>query len=203
MNGRNILNLTALVPGVVPQGTTDGNAITGKNIFAAGNYQIGGGMANQGAVYYDGVPANSALGNLVNMVPSPDAIAEFRVQTNSNNAEFGRYSGGVINISSRSGTNQFHGSAYEYFRNDVLNATNFFANANNTGKPRIQAEPVRSHRRRAHQEEQDLFLRRMGSVSRPRGIAVTSRPCRFRKCITETSRTSGTLPMPLSRFTIL
>jgi hypothetical protein len=135
VNGRNILNLTALVPGVVPQGTTEGNAITGKNIFAAGNYQIGGGMANQGAVYYDGVPANSVLGNLVNMVPSPDAIAEFRVQTNSNNSEFGRYSGGVINISSRSGTNQFHGSAYEYFRNDKLNATNFFANANNTGKP--------------------------------------------------------------------
>uniref|UniRef100_Q026X8 Cna B domain protein n=1 Tax=Solibacter usitatus (strain Ellin6076) TaxID=234267 RepID=Q026X8_SOLUE len=135
VNGRNILNLTALVPGVVPQGTTDGNAITGKNIFAAGNYQIGGGAANQGAVYYDGVPANSALGNLVNMVPSPDAIAEFRVQTNSNNAEFGRYAGGVVNISSRSGSNQYHGSAYEYFRNDVLNATNFFANANNTGKP--------------------------------------------------------------------
>jgi len=68
-------------------------------------------------------------------LPSPDAIAEFRVQTNSNNSEFGRYSGGVINISSRSGTNAFHGSAYEYFRNDKLNATNFFANANNTGKP--------------------------------------------------------------------
>jgi len=116
VNGRNILNLTALVPGVVPQGTTDGNAITGKNIFAAGNYQIGGGAANQGAVYYDGVPANSALGNLVNMVPSPDAIAEFRVQTNSNSAEFGRYAGGVINISSRSGSNQMHGAAYEYFR---------------------------------------------------------------------------------------
>ena len=68
MNGRNIMNLTALVPGVVAQGSTEGNALTGKNIFAAGNYQIGGGFANQGAVYYDGVPANSALGNLVNMV---------------------------------------------------------------------------------------------------------------------------------------
>jgi hypothetical protein len=134
VNGRNIMNLTALVPGVVAQGTTDGNAITGKNIFAAGNYQIGGGFANQGAVYYDGVPANSALGNLVNMVPSPDAIAEFRVQTNSNSAEFGRYSGGIINISSKSGTNEFHGSAYEFFRNTVLNANNFFANANKTGK---------------------------------------------------------------------
>ena len=134
LNGRNILNLTALVPGVVPQGTTDGNAITGKNIFAAGNYQIGGGMANQGAVYYDGVPANSALGNLVNMVPSPDAISEFRVQTNSNSAEFGRYSGGVINISSRSGSNDFHGAAYEYFRNTVLNANSFFANSSGVGK---------------------------------------------------------------------
>ena len=134
VNGRNIMNLTALVPGVEAQGTTSGNAITGKNIFAAGNYQIGGGMANQGATYYDGVPANSALGNLVNMVPSPDAVSEFRVQTNSNSAEFGRYSGGVINISSKSGTNEFHGSAYEYFRNTDLNANNFFANATRLGK---------------------------------------------------------------------
>lgn len=134
VNGRNIMNLTALVPGVVPQGSTDGNAITGKNIFAAGNYQIGGGFANQGAVYYDGVPANSALGNMVNMVPSPDAVAEFRVQTNSNSSEFGRYSGGVVNISSKSGSNEYHGSAYEYFRNTVLNANSFFANAGGIGK---------------------------------------------------------------------
>jgi hypothetical protein len=134
VNGRNIMNLTALVPGVVPQGTTSGNALTGKNIFAAGNYQIGGGMANQGAVYYDGVPANSALGNLVNMAPSPDAVSEFRVQTNSNSAEYGRYSGGVINISSKSGTNEFHGAAYEYFRNTDLNANLFFSNATGQGK---------------------------------------------------------------------
>lgn len=134
VNGRNIMNLTALVPGVVAQGSTEGNALTGKNIFAAGNYQIGGGFANQGAVYYDGVPANSALGNLVNMVPSPDAVAEFRVQTNSNSSEYGRYSGGIINLSSKSGNNEFHGSAYEYFRNTVLNANSFFANATGTGK---------------------------------------------------------------------
>jgi hypothetical protein len=134
VNGRNLMNLTALVPGVVAQGSTTGNALTGKNIFAAGNYQIGGGFANQGAVYYDGVPANSALGNLVNMVPSPEAVAEFRVQTNSNNSEYGRYSGGIINLSSKSGTNEFHGSAYEFFRNTVLNANSFFANANRTGK---------------------------------------------------------------------
>jgi len=135
VNGRNILNLAALVPGVVPQGTTDGNALTGKNVFAAGNYQIGGGIANQSATYYDGVPANAGVGNLTVMVPSPDAISEFRVQTNSNSAEFGRYAGGVVNVTSKSGTNQFHGSAYEFFRNKVLNANTFFANANGTGKP--------------------------------------------------------------------
>ena len=135
VNGRNILNLAAMVPGVVPQGTTDGNALTGKNVFAAGNYQIGGGIANQSATYYDGVPANAGVGNLTVMVPSPDAISEFRVQTNSNSAEFGRYAGGVVNLTSKSGTNQFHGSAYEFFRNKVLNANTFFANANGTGKP--------------------------------------------------------------------
>jgi hypothetical protein len=135
VNGRNILNLAALVPGVVPQGTTDGNALTGKNVFAAGNYQIGGGIANQSATYYDGVPANAGVGNLTVMVPSPDAISEFRVQTNSNSAEFGRYAGGVINVTSKSGTNEFHGSAYEFFRNKVLNANTFFANANGVGKP--------------------------------------------------------------------
>lgn len=134
VNGRNIMNLTEVVPGVVPQGTTSGDAVTGKNIFAAGNYQIGGGAANQSATYYDGVPANSALGNLVNMVPSPDAVSEFRVQTNSNGAEYGRYAGGVVNISSKSGTNEYHGAAYEYFRNTDLNANLFFNNAQGQGK---------------------------------------------------------------------
>ena len=135
VNGRNLLNLVALVPGVVPQGSTEGNALTGKNVFAAGNYQIGGGIANQSATYFDGVPANAGVGNLTVLVPSPDVVSEFRVQTNSNTAEFGRYAGGVINIASKSGSNQFHGSVYEYFRNRVLNANTFYANANNTGKP--------------------------------------------------------------------
>jgi len=135
VNGRNILNLIALVPGVVPQGSTEGNALTGKNVFAAGNYQIGGGIANQSATYFDGVPANAGVGNLTVLVPSPDAVSEFRVQTNSNSAEFGRYAGGVVNVASRSGSNGFHGSLYEFLRNKALNANTFFANANGTGKP--------------------------------------------------------------------
>ncbi len=135
VSGRNLLNLVALVPGVVPQGSTEGNALTGKNVFAAGNYQIGGGIANQSATYFDGVPANAGVGNLTVLVPSPDVVSEFRVQTSSNSAEFGRYAGGVVNIASKSGTNQYHGAVYEYVRNRALNANNFFSNANNTGKP--------------------------------------------------------------------
>jgi hypothetical protein len=133
LNGRNVLNLVSLAPGVVPQGSSDGN-LTGKNVFAAGNYQIGGGTANQAASYYDGVPVNITYGNITALVPSQDAVSEFRVQSSNNTAEYGRYTGGVINLASKSGTNQFHGSAYEFLRNRSLNAANFFANKTGAGK---------------------------------------------------------------------
>ena len=143
VNGRNILNLTALVPGVVPQGTTDGNAITGKNIFAAGNYQIGGGMANQGAVYYDGVPANSVLGNLVNMVPSPDAIAEFRVQTNSNN-RIRPLPAGHQHLPDRAPISFMEARTST---STPTNSTRLISRQCEQPASRIQAESVRSHRR--------------------------------------------------------
>src|SRR6266567_5381300 len=87
LNGRNVLNLVALAPGVVPQGSSEGS-LTGKNVFAAGNFQVGGGTANQSASYFDGVPVqDSAYGNIVVLTPSPDSVAEFKVQTNSSSAE--------------------------------------------------------------------------------------------------------------------
>src|SRR5579864_7022811 len=133
LNGRNVLNLAELVPGVVPQGLADGNP-TGKNVFAAGNYQIGGGTANQSASFFDGAPMNITYGNIMAMNPTQDAVEEFRVQTNNNTAEYGRYTGGVINLTSKSGTNSLHGSAYEFLRNRALNAASFFANASRSGK---------------------------------------------------------------------
>ena len=134
LNGRNVLNLINYAPGVVPQGSSEGS-LTGKNVFAAGNYQIGGGTANQSATYYDGVAVNIPYGNLIALVPSQDSVAEFRVQTSSLSAEFGRYTGGVINLASKGGSNEFHGSAYEFLRNKVLNAGTFFGNATGAGKP--------------------------------------------------------------------
>ena len=133
LNGRNVMNLAANVAGVVPQGGAMGSA-TGKNVFAPGNYQIGGGTANQGASYYDGVPVNITYGNITALVPSQDAVSEFRVQSSNNTAEYGRYTGGVINLASKAGSNVIHGSAYEFLRNRALNAANFFANKAGAGK---------------------------------------------------------------------
>ena len=133
LNGRNVLALVALVPGVVPQGASNTN-LSGQNVFAAGNFQIGGGNANQGSVLVDGVSTNTSYGNAVELVMDQDSIQEFNVQTHNNTAEFGMYTGGVINMSTKSGTNAFHGDAYEYLRNTVLNANSFFAKRNNSGK---------------------------------------------------------------------
>ncbi|MBO0720901.1 MAG: carboxypeptidase regulatory-like domain-containing protein, partial [Blastocatellia bacterium] len=134
LNGRNVLNLVALAPGVVPQGQSMQNP-TGTNIFAWGNYQIGGGAANQSAAFLDGGPLNVIYANLTSLVPTQDAIQEFRVQTNNLSAEFGRFTGGVINLTSKSGTNEFHGSAYEFLRNRVLNSNTFFNNSSGIERP--------------------------------------------------------------------
>ena len=135
LNGRNVLNLITLAPSVVPQGSSEGS-MTGKNVFAGGNFQIGGGTANQSASYFDGVPVqDSAYGNIVVLTPSPESVAEFRVQTNNSSAEFGRFTGGVINIASRSGTNNFRGSLFEFHRNKALNSNTFFGERAGLDKP--------------------------------------------------------------------
>jgi Carboxypeptidase regulatory-like domain/TonB dependent receptor len=135
LNGRNVLALVALVPGVVPQGSSFGN-LSGQNVFAAGNYQIDGGNANQSSVLVDGAPVNTSYGNTVELVMDQDVVQEFNAQTHDNTAEFGYYTGGVINMSTKSGSNAFHGEAYEYLRNTVFDANNFFANHAVPAQPR-------------------------------------------------------------------
>jgi hypothetical protein len=136
LNGRNVFNLLILAPGVVPQGSTGGNPLgnqsggTFTNNTGFGNYQIGGGMGNQSAFFLDGVPLNTTYINSPGLVPTQDAIQEFRVDSNAVSAEFGRFAGGVINMASRSGTNEIHGAIYEYIRNRALNANTFFNKRN-------------------------------------------------------------------------
>jgi hypothetical protein len=140
LNGRNPIALAELVPGVVPQGqpsagnSSTGNAV-GANPFALGDFQIGGGMAGQSQILIDGVPTNGAYLNVVTVIPTQDAIQEFKVQTNNLGPEYGRFAGGVINLSTKSGGNAFHGTAYEFIRNKVLNANDFFDNRNGVARP--------------------------------------------------------------------
>jgi hypothetical protein len=134
LNGRNVFGLVALVPGVVPGGQS-GTTPTGTNPFAWGNYQIGGGQANQSATYIDGAPINAAYVNLTSLVPTQDAIQEFKVQTNNLGPEFGRFAGGAINLTTKSGTNSLHGSAYEFLRNRSLNSNTFFNNRAGVQRP--------------------------------------------------------------------
>src|SRR3984893_1678543 len=133
LNGRNPLALVALVPGVVPQGQPSGGNYSGgnpvgANPFALGDFQIGGGQAGQSAILLDGVATNGAYLNIVTVVPTQDAIQEFKVQTNNLGPEYGRFAGGVINLATKAGTNHFHGSAYEFLRNKVFDANDFFSN---------------------------------------------------------------------------
>jgi Carboxypeptidase regulatory-like domain len=125
LNGRNIYNLATITPSVIPQGNTEGSVV-GKNPFDFANYQIGGAFANEGAEYLDGQPLNIGYINLPFLVPTQDAISEFKVQDNNLGPEWGKFAGGVINMSTKSGTNTWHGTGYEYLRNKVFNANEFF-----------------------------------------------------------------------------
>jgi len=143
LNGRNVNNLLDFVPGVIPGGGTSGSTManggTGQvsantQAISYGNYQIGGAFSGQSLFFIDGVGSNIAENNVNTLVPTQDVVREFRVSTSDVSAEFGGYGGGVVQISTKSGTNQFHGSAYEYFRNTVLDANDWFSNHAGLGK---------------------------------------------------------------------
>jgi hypothetical protein len=128
LNGRNVFNLALLAPSVVPQGHSTGS-IVGKNPFDLGNYQVGGSFGNQAAEYLDGQPLNIGYINLPLVVPTQDSIGEFKVQFNNLGPEWGKFSGGVINFSTKSGTDEWHGGGYEFLRNRVLDANEYFDKA--------------------------------------------------------------------------
>src|SRR5260370_4854604 len=133
LNGRNVFNLIVLAPSVIPQGSSTGPPV-GVNPFGWGNYQVSGSFGNQSAEYLDGQPLNIGYINLPVLIPTQDSIQEFKVQTSNLSAEWGHFAGGVTNLRTKGGTNFFHGAVYEYMRNRIFNANDYFLNA--TGKPR-------------------------------------------------------------------
>src|ERR1700751_5329198 len=129
LNGRNVFNLITLSPAAIAQGGSGGSQV-GQNPFSWGNYQVGGSFGNESAEYVDGQPVNIGYINLPILIPDQDAISEFKVQYNNLGPEWGRFAGGVVNLSTKGGTNEFHGTAYEYLRNKVLNSRPYFAATN-------------------------------------------------------------------------
>jgi Carboxypeptidase regulatory-like domain/TonB dependent receptor-like, beta-barrel len=145
LNGRSFQTLILLTPGVVPTATAfndqgqfsvngqraDANYFTVDGVSA--NFGVTGSLS-MGQSASGALPALTATGG-TNSLVSEDALQEFRVQTSSFAPEFGRTPGGQISIVTRSGTNEFHGTIFEYFRNGVLDANNWFANFNHLAQP--------------------------------------------------------------------
>ena len=117
LNGRNTLSLALLLPGVTPNNPDD---------TSAGTYNIAGGRSDSVEFLLDGGQNNEILANGVVFNPNPDTIAEFRVLANNYTAEYGRNGGGIISEVTKSGTNQWHGSGFDFLRNGDLNANSFF-----------------------------------------------------------------------------
>jgi hypothetical protein len=135
LNGRNFVNLTRVVPGVL-------RGIPGANIDGAGSlawrasasFSANGQRPRDNNFMLDGVDNNETWLQTVVIFPSPDALEEFKMQTSTYSAEFGRSLGGVVNLHIKSGTNTLRGSGFEFYRNDAFDANNFFNNRANRPK---------------------------------------------------------------------
>jgi Carboxypeptidase regulatory-like domain/TonB-dependent Receptor Plug Domain/TonB dependent receptor len=129
LNGRNVLDLAKLQPGV----TESNNDNTG-----AGTYSIAGGRNDSVTFLLDGSLNNDLLDNGVVFNPNPETIAEFRILESNYSAEYGRNGGGIITEVTKSGTNQWHGSGYDYVRNGDFDANSFFNHLND-----VPRDPLR------------------------------------------------------------
>ena len=123
LNTRDTYQLLQLQPGVMSTVGSSNTLVYGSDNAGAVSVNGGRGRANNFSV--NGGDANDLFVNLPTVQPSPDTIEEFRVLTNTFDAEYGRNSGSVVNVVTKSGTNQWHGNVYEFFRNKVLNANNY------------------------------------------------------------------------------
>jgi hypothetical protein len=133
LNGRNYTFLARLTTGV------NAGQPEGRGLNANGWFEANGTRADQNNYLLDGIDNNSNSVDFLSgaayvLKPPIDAIAEFKLQTNSFSAEFGRAGGAVLNASLKSGTNEFHGSLWEFLRNDALDAADFFQNATGSKK---------------------------------------------------------------------
>jgi Carboxypeptidase regulatory-like domain/TonB dependent receptor-like, beta-barrel len=133
LNGRNTMQLVALTPGVSTQRAYRTSAF-GSGAIASNAFSANGGRNVVNEIMVDGSPQIVMGYNQPAWVPNPDATQEFKVQTNGLSAEYGRTGGAVVNLVTRSGTNEFHGALFEFVRNDLFDANGFFNNLNDRDK---------------------------------------------------------------------
>jgi hypothetical protein len=131
LNTRDTYQFLQLQPGVQSQLGSSGSTFFGAD--DPGSVSVNGGRTRANNFSVNGGDANDQFANLPTVQPTPDSVAEFRVITNTFDAEYGRNSGSVVNVITKAGTNAFHGDVYEYFRNTVLNAQGYF----NTIRPQL------------------------------------------------------------------
>src|SRR5262250_3035028 len=130
LNGRNVFQLAQLEIGVT---TAPGSRGANPDLTASGEISINGGRTLNTEAFVDGIPLANKGDNRISLRPSPDAVQEFQIVTNSFPAEYGRTGGGALNFSTRSGGAELRGTLFEYLRNDALDARSFFVNANPNG----------------------------------------------------------------------
>jgi hypothetical protein len=129
LNGRNVLQLMTLNSGVSDQGAAGGTIQT--NSFGGATHHVptsmNGSRGNGTNFLLDNTDNNDLYSNISNPYPNPDAVQEFSIQTSTFDAQYGRGVGGVVNVVTRSGTNELHGTVFEFLRNSKMNAANFFS----------------------------------------------------------------------------
>ena len=133
---RNFIQLTLLTPGVT---TVDPSSfIDGQRTGGGGRPYVNGNREEANNFLLDGVDNNQVSDNLTSYQPNVDAIEEFNVITNNAPAQYGQFQGGVISVTLKSGTDQYHGDVFEFMRNDVLNANNWGNNWAGVPKPAVR-----------------------------------------------------------------
>jgi hypothetical protein len=137
LKGRTIYDLALVVPGVEfnPAGLGRDSATGAGGLFPSADISINGGRYRTNDYLLDGVSIMLPDNNEYALSPTPDGTQEFNLLTNSYGPQFGRSGGGVFNVVTKGGTNDFHGTAYEFFRDDLVEANLFFANAQRQARP--------------------------------------------------------------------
>ena len=184
LNGRNFTQLATLAPGVTRGPNINGNANGTQGNAETYRYNTSGGAvlsvnglrAQANNFLLDGFDNNESLVNTIVFYSSPDAIQEFHIATNVAPAEFGRAGGAIVNTAMKSGTNQIHGTVYEFIRNSALDAIPW-TTADKRQEVSLQAKSVWCRRRRPHHQEQTVYLWRL-----PGTAQLSARQHRLRHC---------------------